>query len=272
MLIFRGPVIALLQQTAPLNELPKANAVLTLVFGLVGAAMPTLTVFIQSMGTAVTFILAAIFLIVSLNLFYSSLPKKKLFYPPQTPLALVTPGKMTAIFIIGCGAGLQLNLLLRIFPKTLSVQNTSNLGIAGVTSTILLVSAFLAVPIEILLVKIGVKRGLGTGLVLIFVCLVSVLFNPTKDVAIFIVFLAGLAFTLVFESQIPLALSFVSTERVGLSTGIYFGGLSAGTSLVSIMLQTAGSLIGITSLFLSAAALLVVLTYLVSTRQTAIQN
>jgi energy-converting hydrogenase Eha subunit A len=79
MIIFRGPVVALLRQAAPLAALPKANILLTVVFGIIGALSPIMTAFLNHVGGSITFILGAISLTVGASILYTSIPKDVLF-------------------------------------------------------------------------------------------------------------------------------------------------------------------------------------------------
>jgi Na+/melibiose symporter-like transporter len=142
MIVFRGPVIALLRQAAPLAVLPQANMVLTVIFGLVGALSPLMTVFLNSIGASITFILGAIALTIGATILYSSTPQTALFSTPESVQSSVSFVLTSIIFAVGLGVGLEINLLLRTFPPIIQTQ-ISGISIDGIVSIILLISALL---------------------------------------------------------------------------------------------------------------------------------
>ncbi len=238
MIVFRGPVIALLRQAAPLAALPQANMVLTVVFGLVGALSPLMTVFLNSIGASITFILGAIALTIGATILYSSTPKAVLFSTPESVQSSVSFVLASIIFALGLGVGLEINLLLRTFPPIIQTQITS-ISTGGIVSIILLISALFVVPAAKLTIKLGVKPTMQMGLLAILVCMGLLLFSPGGIFAAGLILIAGVSFGLIFESQIPLILGIVPSDRAGLGTGLYFGGIGAASAIVSIILQGA---------------------------------
>lgn len=64
--------------------------------------------------------------------------------------------------------------------------------------------------------------------------------------------MAGVSFGLVFESQIPLVLGMAPSDQAGLATGLYFGGIGAAGSIISILLQGTVTITPILEFFLCA--------------------
>jgi hypothetical protein len=248
MIVFRGPVIALLRQAAPLAALPQANMVLTVVFGLVGALSPLMTVFLNSIGASITFILGAIALTIGATILYSSTPKAVLFSTPESVQSSVSFVLASIIFALGLGVGVEINLLLRTFPPIIQTQITS-ISTDGIVSIILLISALFVVPAAKLTIKLGVKSTMQMGLLAILVCMGLLLFSPGGVFATGLILIAGVSFGLIFESQIPLILGMVPSDRAGLGTGLYFGGIGAASAIVSIILQGAVTITPIREFF-----------------------
>jgi hypothetical protein len=226
MIVFRGPVVALLRQAAPLVALPKANVILTLVFGLVGALGPLQTMVLSNIGASMAFIMGAIALTVAATILYAGAPVQRLFPISRAVQSQVSFQQMALIFGAGLGSGLEVNLLLRSFPQGLGTQ-LPEISTDWITAGMLLVSALVAVPMGRLTVKIGERRSMLAGLVAIVLCMGLLLLRPNLILSTGLCGIAGGAFGLVFESQIPFALGAAPADRAGLSTGLYFGGIGA---------------------------------------------
>lgn len=259
MIVFRGPAIALLRQLAPDKELPQANAVLVLVFGLVGAIGLLLDILLKSIGASITFILGAIALVMGAYILRLSNPTHTLgpsiinHSVSDSPISKLL---LILIFLIGLGAGLEVNLLLSIFPKVLQSQ-LPNIKLEFIASGILWVSAIASVPLAQLTVKLGANQTMLLGLGTIAALMKLTLSNYNNMLAIGLILAFGIAFGLVFIGMIPLALGMLPPTHAGLSTGLYFGGGGGATAIVSLLMIQA-DLTPVTGFFLSAIAFLVV--------------
>jgi hypothetical protein len=266
MIVFRGPVVALLRQAAPLAALPQANMVLTVIFGLLGALSPLMTVFLNSIGASITFILGAIALTIGATIFYSSTPRHVLFSTPKPTQSPISVRLTSIIFALGLGIGLEINLLLRTFPAIIQKNNTS-ISAETLISLILFISALCIIPIAKLAIKLGVKSAMQLGLFAILICMGLLLFSPVSIFAAGLVLIAGVSFGLIFESQIPLILGMVPCDRAGLATGLYFGGMGAASALVSILLQGMNTITPIVEFFWCAVSFIIVLLCLAATKK-----
>jgi hypothetical protein len=266
MVVFRGPVVALLRQAAPMAALPQANILLTVVFGLVGALSPLMTIFMNSVGGSITFILGAIVLTLGATILYSSTPRHSLFTSSESAQSVVSPLVIGILFILGLGAGLEINLVLRTFPPIIHRQLTS-ISTNWIVSIILLISAISVIPVAKITMKLGTKTAMRLGLLIILACLGILLFQPSGILAVGLILVVGVAFGLVFESQIPLVLGMLPSDRAGLGTGLYFGGMGAANTLVSILLQGVDSISPIAEFLWCVVSFSVVVLCLAATRK-----
>jgi hypothetical protein len=253
MIVFRGPVIALLQQAAPLAALPRANVVLAAVFGTVGSLEPLLNQFLQQVGASITFLLGAIALVSGAATLYLNLPAQPLFPEIQVQRSRVAFKSLGLIFLAGVGIGLEQNLLLRSFPPQLQ-QHYPGLNPALITSAILLIAALSAFPLERLTTKLSIRLLLLMGIALTPLSLGLGFVATDLLTAVLLILLSGIAFGLILISQIPFILGIFPPDRAGLSTGLFFGGIGAATALLSILLQQ--PLTEVTALGWAIAALL----------------
>ncbi|HEY9601847.1 MAG TPA: hypothetical protein V6C85_09570, partial [Allocoleopsis sp.] len=256
-IVFRGPAVALLIQFAPLAELPKAGALIVLVMGLVGALGPVLGLILKSLGASPTFILGAIALAIGASILYSALPKHTLVLPEQDSQPPGSFRLLSALFTVGIGAGLEINLLLGIFPPVLQTQLSHVLGNELISSSILLVAALTAVPLGELTVKLGVTRAMLVGLGAMMGLMGLTLLNSSPILAAGLILAFGTAFGLIFISQIPFALAMVPPAHAGLGTGLYFGGMGAATALSSILMKQPGGMTAASAFGWAAIAFLV---------------
>jgi hypothetical protein len=241
MIIFRGPVAALLQQSAPLAAIPQANVILTIVFGLFSALEPLLSHLFRQVGGAITLMLGAIALVVGASVLYALAPPRRLFTRKigqsgqnLLPLSSADKLRLAMIFAVGVGTGLCQNLLLRTFPNALA---TTNLSVPLITSGVLLISAISAVPLQAAINGLGLSQSMLWGTAGVTLCTGLALLQPNGLVTVGLILLAGAAFGIIFIAQIPFALTTAPTDRAGLSTGLLFGGIGAATALVSALLQ-----------------------------------
>lgn len=239
MIVFRGPVVALLMQFAPLAELPQANAVLVLVLGLMGAIAPLLRIALMQLGTSPTFVLGAIVLLLGAFTLYNTAPLQA-----ASPSYANASSQLTRVarigvltFLVGLGASLQASFLFAVFPPILSTYLP---GISGeaIGSILLVICALSANPIGRFTVKIGAIGAMQIGLGAIALLIGLVLFNQNTLLTVLLIFELGVALGLVFISTIPYALSVMPPHQAGLSTGLYFGGSGAAVTLGTIFMQS----------------------------------
>jgi hypothetical protein len=252
MIVFRGPVIALLRQFAPDEKLPIANAVIILVLGLVGALTPLQQVVLKSLGATPTFILGAIALLLGAFCLYSQTPQHRLTLVTATRDRPASLQRLGLIFGVGLGAGLELNVLLGLFPGQLQAQ-LPNLGTEWIAAALLLVCALSANPWGELTVKLGATRAMQVGLAAMIPLMGLVLIPHSTIFTVISILALGLALGLVFISTIPFALASVPPSQAGLGTGLYFGGSGAGMAIFAALMQQ-GEIAPVVGLGLAAIA------------------
>jgi MFS family permease len=241
MIIFRGPVIALLRQWLPIDDLPAANSVITLVFGLVSAMNPVFSRIIGFLGSGMTFFLGAIILIGGAVL-WSAQPRSNLGLVPigiDTAPILSSPTRLqksrTKIFLIGLITGLLVNVSLRISPQFLH-QALPAIAPEYLAAAMLSIAAAMALPLERYVKADNLDRTMGRGLIALLAAIgASGIFHHPL-LAIVVLAISGIALGLLFITQIPWCLKMLPPAQAGLATGLYFGGMGAATALLSLLL------------------------------------
>jgi Na+/melibiose symporter-like transporter len=248
MIIFRGPVIALIRQFAPIEALPIANSILTLVFGLVGALGPIFGRIIEILGAVNTFLFGAMMLIVGTVLLWSTDPHLTIDLESRIPISATNlavgtrkvhrwPIQQVEIFGIGSIAGLVVNILLRICPQKLS-KTLPDLAPEYIAAGMLFICAIAAIPLGWQVEKWGVNRSMIIGIVSISIAIGASSIFDLSGISIAIVLFGGIAMGLLFIAQIPWCLGRLSDRQTGLSTGLYFGGMGAATAILGLIIQS----------------------------------
>lgn len=232
MITFRGPGIALLRQFAPTDQLPQANAVLTLVLGLVGALSPFVNYLLQAMGASLTFMLGALALLVGAILLWRSRPQYRV---ADLPIGYQQPPSIqrcSLLFSLGTITGLIVIFTLRLVPQGLAADWVGSS--TSVTAMIFLISALTAIPLESISRRWGCRRSMAISLLALVIGLMCVLWLPVKVAIVWIPYF-GCTLSLLFVSQIPVSLGMVAPNHAGLGTGLYFGGMGLANAILAMV-------------------------------------
>ncbi|WP_096587385.1 MFS transporter [Calothrix sp. NIES-2098] len=237
-IIFRAPAIALLTQFVPVTELPQANAVLVFVFAFIGAIAPVLNIFIKNIGASMTFLLGAIALIMGGYILRSLTPFHTLKpYPLNDEIPANTPTLLLIlIFVVGLGTGLEINLLMSLFPQELQLQ-FPGIRLEFITSGILIVAAIASMILGEWTAQIGANKAMLLGLGTMTGLMGLALLNDIDSFVVGFIVAFGVSFGFIFVSMIPFCLGKVLYHQAGLATGLYFSGIAGATALVSILIK-----------------------------------
>jgi hypothetical protein len=233
MLIFRGPAIALLRQLAPSRELPIANGILTVVFGLAGAIGPLFLDLIQQIGMSLAFLLGAGLLVSGGLVLWISQPRLQAVTVELSPTAMPSPLERGTILVTGIGLGLLVNLLMRTAPTIL--HPLLGWKPAYIVTVILLIGAIATLPMEVASQRWGWGRALFTAASWVGLNLFVLLLGlPTLLLPMMLASL-GISLGWLFVAQVPWALMTVAPDHAGLGVGLYFGGMGIATAIASLL-------------------------------------
>jgi MFS family permease len=270
MIMFRGPAIALLTQFAPVAELPQANAVLVFVFGIIAAIDPLLRKFLDNLGESMNFLLGAITLVMGAYILRSLTPihtwkpySLNEDVPANAPTLL-----LILIFVVGLGTGLEVNLLMSIFPQELQAQ-FPGVRLEIITSGIFLVCAIASVVLGEWTAQIGANKALLLGLGAITGLMGMALLNDIDAFVVGYIVAFGISLSLIFVSMIPFCLSKVPYHQAGLAIGLYFGGGAGANALVSILVKQS-IIVSLGAFLLAEFAFLIVAGCIVITKRIQI--
>jgi MFS family permease len=245
MSIFTSPALSTLELFAPVEKLPRAMAILTIVANLIYSLEPVIIDIIDYVGAPLTFIAGGTVVFISgyalkknsLTLFKSSDDKE------ERPIAAITfdtqKSKFGYIFFLGLALGLPTTIMFNIFPDLFSEKLGELFN--GVSGKIMLVyvlifSALVSLPISSIVNKHGLQKSFWISFVLIM-CSMSALFlfkSPLVVSVLTVVF--ALMFTSLSVSSLPLAMGRSNYYEKVLCVGIFFSGVALPDGILEAIL------------------------------------
>jgi Na+/melibiose symporter-like transporter len=265
--LFRSPALALLGSYATPKQLPLAASLITLAGAVASSATPLASPWLLSLGIVLSFIAAAVLLLLTVGWLKLAQPKQTDQTPDQTavapivalfPTAPLRASWLVRIFGFGFAVTLAFKLAVELFPKVLKAAALKPPLFMGILFLGLAVGALVAGQLAS---RWGNARVVVLGLGAAAVCLISMTLVHTTATAALMAILLGFCFSLILNGVLPFALGFIPLQQMGLSVGLFFGGAAAANSLYSGVLSQSLSLplgitLGIASLLVAGICLL----------------
>jgi Major Facilitator Superfamily len=244
MSIFTSPALSTVELFTPIDKLPEAMAILTIVANLIYALEPVIVDIIDYLGAPITFMAGGTVLFLSgyalkknsLNLFSQQDQKEQM----ATSFASKDSQKsqFIKIFLLGLGLGIPTAILFSVFPELLGQKLAVLLnGLSGkiILVYILVLSALISLPASNLVNKAGLERSLGISLVFIVICMISILFFQAAWVVVFLAVVFTVMFTVLSVSSLPLAIRSASHSEKVFCVGIFFSGVALPDGILAVM-------------------------------------
>lgn len=236
MSIFTSPALSTIELFAPVDKLPLAMAILTIVGNLVNALEPVIVDIIDYLGAAATFSVGgvAVFLSgyalkkTSLDLFRStdgdkvaSDESKKSRYP--------------FIFFLGIGMGFATTVLFNLFPDQLEKSLGSTLGGMNgnmIVVVLLVLSALISVPLTKIVDRIGLKKSFINSLIIVISAFGGIMGTTSTGPVILFCLVFVFGFTWMAVSSLPLVIQEASVSEKVFCVGIFYSGLALPDGIV----------------------------------------
>lgn len=229
MSIFTSPALSTIELFAPVDKLPLAMALLTIVGNLVNALEPVIVDLIDYMGAAATFAFGgvAVFLSgyalkkTSLDLFKSSTGGEERSGESKK-------SRYGFILFLGIGLGFATSVLFNLFPdqlhKTLEpvLQMNGNKIIVG----ILILSAVMSLPLIKLVERVGLKKSFTTSLAITLSAIAGILTMSSVGPVILLCVVFAFGFTWMSVSSLPLVIQEASLAEKVFCVGIFYSGVA----------------------------------------------
>jgi MFS family permease len=241
---FRTPALALLKRYAPAVKLPQAASLLTVAFGLAGAATPLATPLVLEMGAPVSYTLMAILIVISAIWLRWMNPTTLATSEPGGSFNFAQTGgipTLARIFGLGLTSALAFRLAIETFPKVLKVQMAGSHPplFVGLIFISLAIAAF---PVGKFAVRQGNSRTMRLGVVITALFLVLMVLSYSPTMGIFVALGLGIGFSLILNGTLPFTLEQVPAEQAGLGIGVFFAGVATAGSLMLGFLSKPGVL------------------------------
>jgi MFS family permease len=235
MSIFTSPALSTLELFTPVDKLPKALALLTIVANLLYSLEPVIVDIIDYLGAPLTFITGGVAVFVSgyalkknsIGLFKKNESSVK---KPMASFKLdVTKSNMGYIFFMGIVMGLATTILFNALPNLLEQRvgevfgiSDGNLMIVG----ILVLSALISLPASNFVNQIGLNRSFWISFLMLGISTCGILFLDIRMVTIFMCLIFAVTFAALSVSSLPLAIKNSNYYEKVFCVGIFFSGVA----------------------------------------------
>lgn len=247
MSIFTSPALSTLELFTPLDKLPNAMAILTIVANLIYSIEPIIVDIIDAIGAPLTFIAGGVVTVASgyalkknsLSLFSLSDNKEG---KPMAAMKLDTQkSRLGYIFFLGIMMGVATTVMFNLFPDALhqhlSFITTSNFEDGKLLVVYMLaLSAILSWPVSNLINKLGTEKSfwISVGGVLVAMAL---MFTIQADVPLMLVAIVySFMFTMLSISSLPLAIQNSNYYEKVFCVGIFFSGVALPDGILEVIL------------------------------------
>lgn len=237
MSIFTSPALSTLELFTPVDKLPRAMAILTIVANLVYSVEPVIVDIIDYIGAPVTFMAGGVVVFLSgYALKKNSLTLFKLNDNKEDrprPLAAITLDTQTSrigyIFFLGLALGLPTTIMFNIFPDLLG-EKLGGLfnGISGkiILVNILVLSALISLPVSTLVNRVGLQKSFWGSLALIMISMTSIFLLHSSLIVLTMTVVFAMMFTSLSVSSLPLAIRRSNYYEKVFCVGIFFSGVA----------------------------------------------
>jgi MFS family permease len=232
MSIFTSPALSTIELFTPIDRLPSAMALLTIVGNLLYALEPVIVDIIDYLGAPLTFISGGLVVFMSgyllrensLGLFIQQAGES------TSRKNIVSGNHKPFIFLMGIGMGLSTSVMFNLFPPVF----TAVLGIDGklVLVMILTLTAILSLPLSNLVNSLGLKRSFHRSVIVILLCMISILTASTAPVIILLTIVFAVVYTVLSVSTLPLAIQLSNHNEKVFCVGIFFSGVALPEAII----------------------------------------
>lgn len=236
MSIFTSPALSTIELFTPVDRLPKAMALLTIVGNLLYALEPVIVDIIDFLGAPLTFVTGGLVVFLSgyflrqnsLNLFNSKADAVKADQKTNTE------NHWSFIFIMGLGLGFATTTMFNLFPPVYS--NLLNLDGKWMLVAMLVLSAVLSLPLSNVVNQIGLKRSFYRGMVVILLSTALIMMTQNPYIAVFLTVIYTAVFTVLSVSTLPLAIQLARSNEKVFCVGIFFSGVALPEAIIQTWL------------------------------------
>jgi len=241
MSIFTSPAISTIETFIPVEKLPRAMAVLTIVGNLLYALEPVIVDIIDYLGAPITFITGGVIVFLSgyalkknsLTLFNSSGNKSMASFKLDTQKS-----QYGYIFFLGIVLGIATAVLFEIFPQVMHAKLASlfvNSNSKIIAVGILIISAILSIPFSTMVNTYGLKRSFWVSTVATMLAIAGILLLTSPLAVLLMTAIFAIGFAALSVSSLPLAMGKANYYQKVLCVGIFFAGVELPDTIIEII-------------------------------------
>ncbi|MEQ9423596.1 MAG: MFS transporter [Cyclobacteriaceae bacterium] len=232
MALFTSPAISTVELFAPSDKLPKAMAILTIVYGLIYALEPIVVDLVEFLGAPLTFVTGGVLVTVSGLLLKKNTGK----VIDVVKEAVDYKGKMKSDYsyslFLGLAFGIITTVLFNLFPDWIEGKIGSDIHGDLVVSIVLASAALVSIPVSNVVQKQGLYLPVLMSIALCFIILFGVYYfnNAVMIVGLLIVF--AIFYSMASVSLLPLALSVINHKNKVFGVGVFYCGFEIPNGIV----------------------------------------
>jgi MFS family permease len=233
MSIFTSPALSTVELFTPVDKLPKAMALLTIVANLILAIEPIVVDIIDYLGAPITFIVGGAATLASgyamrknsLGLFKQNGNKETI---PPNEKKHTTKSAYAFIFFLGLILGGATLILFQLFPQELTNKLASLHLMEGKNwlVAILFFSALISWPISTLVNRYSFQQIFWLSALLVALSTVGIFMLPSAAMVIVLMVIFTVAFTSLSVSSLPFALDQSGYYEKVFCVGVFFSGVA----------------------------------------------
>jgi MFS family permease len=235
MSIFTSPALSTLELFAPVEKLPRAMAVLTIVGNLIYAIEPVIVDIIDYLGAPVTFMVGGVAVFVSgytlkANSFSLITEKGK---GNERFLGAAVPNynrsRLFDIFLLGVALGIPTTMMFNVFPGLLDLKHAAVTSVVNgniMLVFVLALSALVSIPASHLVDKVGLKQSFWASLLMAMFSSFILFVSDVPWLSIPMLVLFSLSFTTLSVSALPLTMRWASYHNKVFCVGLFFSGVA----------------------------------------------
>jgi MFS family permease len=240
MSIFTSPALSTLELFTPIDKLPTAMAVLTIVANLVYSLEPVIVDLIDYLGAPITFMMGGLAVFVSgyaLKKNSLSLFKNNPAHPRAEFKLDTQRSNYSYIFFLGVAVGIPTTLLFNYFPDILEANLSTLFNMEGkwLLVVALFISAVLSLPASNYVIKIGTVKSFWRSFLINSICLILVFVTGSPILTIVTMFIFIVSFTVLSISSLPLAIERANYFEKVFCVGIFFSGMALPDGIVEAL-------------------------------------
>lgn len=236
MSIFTSPALSTLELFTPIDQLPRAMAILTIVANLIYSLEPVIVDLIDYLGAPITFMIGGLAVFVSgyalrknsMSLFNAGSLRK-------TDFKLDTQrSNYGYIFLLGTGLGISTTLLFNYFPSILETNLAGIFQWEGkwLLVVVLFLTAVLSLPASSWITTLGISNSFWWSLAINMLSIAIVFSTGSTIVTVLAIILFTVSFTVLSISSLPLAIERANYFEKVFCVGIFFSGVALPDGIV----------------------------------------